>query len=157
MSFFSLLVSTPKKRKKLAKGKCLLKLMNGAKQGEIITETEIQHMKFLIIIRKSKPTTWRLLKTNKLLKKLIIIIWKQIFDFAKLFLCVYEMSMGKMIHFWYPYLYTALLLLLLLSQFQMAFLKRKIENRKNTIILKEKSLDKSLFLVFKNKLLDVSF
>ena len=66
-----------------------------------------------------------------------------------------------MIHFWYPYLiilfvlYTALLLLL--SQFQMAFLKRKIENRKNTIILKEKSLDKSLFLVFKNKLLDVSF
>ena len=69
--------------------------------------------------------------------------------------------MGKMIHFWYPYLiilfvlYTALLLLL--SQFQMAFLKRKIENRKNTIILKEKSLDKSLFLVFKNKLLDVSF
>ena len=71
------------------------------------------------------------------------------------------MSMGKMIHFWYPYLiilfvlYTALLLLL--SQFQMAFLKRKIENRKNTIILKEKSLDKSLFLVFKNKLLDVSF
>ena len=67
------------------------------------------------------------------------------------------MSMGKMIHFWYPYLYTALLLLLLLSQFQMAFLKRKIENRKNTIILKEKSLDKSLFLVFKNKLLDVSF
>ena len=155
MSFFSLLVSTPKKRKKLAKGKCLLKLMNGAKQGEIITETEIQHMKFLIIIRKSKPTTWRLLKTNKLLKKLIIIIWKQIFDFAKLFLCVYEMSMGKMIHFWYPYLYTALLLLL--SQFQMAFLKRKIENRKNTIILKEKSLDKSLFLVFKNKLLDVSF
>ena len=71
------------------------------------------------------------------------------------------MSMGKMIHFWYPFLiilfvlYTALLLLL--SQFQVAFLKRKIEIRKNTIILKEKSLDKSLFLVFKNKLLDVSF
>ena len=68
--------------------------------------------------------------------------------------------MGQMIHFWYTYLIILFVLyttLLLLSQFQMAFLKRKIENRKNTIILKEKSLDKSLFLVFKNKLLDVSF
>ena len=58
-----------------------------------------------------------------------------------------------MLHFWYTYLR----FVLTTSQFQMAFLKRKIENLKNTMILKEKSLDKSLFLVFKNNLLDVSF